>query len=152
MKELGKALKISAILQFICWGLFILLDENKIMNQNLAEETALVTGIVILIGIIVLYFIKANKYITKNQLRSTRFNIFLAGSWILLSIIISYILLYLVNNGYLHECRSSGWGCFLNGIEYAIECFLMILQAAIFLLIKSILRFYKYIKNKKCTS
>lgn len=152
MKELGKALKISVIFQLICWAIFILIDENRIMRQTTAEEVSMLIGIIILIGMLVLYFIKANKYISKNQLKSTRFNIFLAASWILFSIAISFILLCLVDKGYLHVCRSSGWGCFLNGIEYAIECFFMILQASIFLLIKSIIRFYKYIKNKKSTS
>ena len=152
MKELGKAIKLSFVFQVICWGIFLICDENKLMQRTSAEDIALLMGIVILIGLIVLYFIKINKYISKNQLRSTRFNIFLAISWIILSIIISYLLLGLVESGHLHVCKTSGWDCFLNGIEYALECFLMILQAFIVLLIKSIIRFYKYIKNKKSTS
>jgi ABC-type enterochelin transport system permease subunit len=56
------------------------------MKRTSAEDIALLMGIVILIGLIVLYFIKINKYISENQLRSTRFNIFLAISWIILSI------------------------------------------------------------------
>ena len=50
---------------------------------------------------------------------------------------------------YLHVCNQENFLCILNGIEYAIECILMILQTSILLLIKSILKFYKYIKNKK---
>ena len=152
MKELAKALKISILFQFICWGIFLLIDENNILKRSTRETTTVLVGIILLIGLLVLYFMKVNKYIDKNNLRPLRFNIFLVISWVLLSIIISYIFLTFIEKGYLHVCKQSGWECFLNGIEYALECILMILQASILVLIKSIIRLYKYIKSKKNTN
>ena len=149
MKEFTKSIKCVLLYQIICWGLFILCDENKLISQTLSEEIAMITGIIVLIVLLIIYFIFSNKYIKKNNLDSKKFNILLFIIWIISSISIMFVLFNLVENEYLHVCDGSGWDCFLNGIEYGIEGILMIFLAILILIIRIIIMFYKYIVKSK---
>ena len=136
MKEFIKALKCVLISQLIYWGIFILCDENKYVSQSTAEGNAIIGGIILLIGLLILYFVYINKFITKNNLNSKKFNIFLFVLWIVFSVLSSYVLLGMVDNNYLHICRGEGWDCFLNGIEYGLQGIFMVLLAILILIIK----------------
>lgn len=149
MKELLNAIKCTIICQLICWGLFILCDENKFIEQADAENLASISSIIILTILLVVYFLYANKYIKKHNLNPIRFNIILFILWIGSSILISNTLTNLVINEKLHICQDHGWNCFLNGFEYTIEAFFMITLAVLILIINIIIAIYKYIKNKK---
>ena len=154
MKEFINAIKCTIICQLICWGVFILCDENKYISQYLsyscAETVAMNSGIVILIVLLVFYFISANKYVKNNNMNSKKFNIILFFLWSATSILITLVLTSLVANNVLHVCQESGASCFLNGIEYVAEGFFMVALAVLILIIKIIIIFYKYItKNKK---
>ena len=151
MNELKKALKISIILQLICWIIFTICDENPFTTMNTAENIALLSGVAIQIGISILYFRKIDNYIQKNNLNSIKFHIFLIISWIIISVIISYILSALVESEILHVC-SGGFGCLLNGIEYAMEAIVMILQVLVTIIVKLIIKFYKSTKSNKSTN
>ena len=143
MKEFTKALKCVLIYQLICWGIFILCDENKFVSQSTAEGNAIINGIILLIGLLILYLVFINKFIAKNNLNSKKFNIFLFILWAVISILISSILLNLVGE-YLHICRGEGWDCFLNGIEYGLQGIFMVFLAILILIIKLIIKIYKY--------
>lgn len=147
-KEFIKALKCVLIYQLICWGVFILCDENKFVSQSTAEGNAIIGGIILLIGLLILYFVYVNKFIAKNNLNSKKFNIFLFILWVITSILISSILLNLVGE-HLHICRGEGWDCFLNGIEYGLQGIFMVLLAILILIIKIIIKFYKKITKSK---
>lgn len=147
-KEFIKALKCVLIYQLICWGVFILCDENKFVSQSTAEGNAIIGGIILLIGLLILYFVYVNKFIAKNNLNSKKFNIFLFILWVITSILISFILLNLVGE-HLHICRGEGWDCFLNGIEYGLQGIFMVWLAILILIIKIIIKFYKKITKSK---
>lgn len=145
MKEFLQAMKYCILSQILCWGLFIILDENMLTNQSNAETSALFVGLGLLILILVLYFCNSNKLIKKYQLNSIKFNVSLTFIWIGLSLITSKFLLDLVDKHVLHIC--SGWYCFLNGIEYGLYAILMIILVIIILIIKLIIKIYKHFKK-----
>ena len=149
MKEFINAIKCTIICQLICWVLFILCDENKYISQSSAESLAIISGIVILIVLLIIYFIYINRYVKNKDMNSRRFNIILFFLWLVTSILMTFGLLNLVDNKILHVCQSSGWSCFLNGIEYGIEGFFMIALAVLILIIRIIIIFYNYITKNK---
>lgn len=126
----------------------VICDENKFVSQSTAEGNAIIGGIILLIGLLILYFVYVNKFIAKNNLNSKKFNIFLFILWVITSILISFILLNLVGE-HLHICRGEGWDCFLNDIEYGLQGIFMVLLATLILIIKIIIKFYKKITKSK---
>lgn len=149
MKEFLNALKCTIIFQLLCWGCFVICDENKFIPQSSAEDLALSSGLLILVILLFVYFLFANKYIKSNNMNSKRFNIILFFLWTISSILIMFESMNLVSNNYLHVCQDTGWDCFLNGIEYGIEGFFMVVLAILILIIKVIIMIYKHIKKKK---
>ena len=150
MKEFINAIKCTIICQLLCWGIFIICDENKQISQSSAESLAIISGIIMLVILLVIYFISVNKYIKNKNMNSIKFNVILFTLWSVTSILITYGLISLVDNKILHVCQGDGWACFLNGIEYAVEGFFMIALVILILCIKIIIVLYKYItKNKK---
>lgn len=149
MKEFLEALKINILFQVVCWGIFILCDENKLMHQSSAVSLAINTSIIILLCIIILYFIYINKYIEKKNIKSIKFNIWLMFWWIITTIATMFYLLMLVDKKILHVCTGTGWSCLLNGFEYGIQGFLMLTLAAIIIIIKIIIMLYKHIRKGK---
>ena len=150
MKEFINAIKCTIICQLLCWGIFIICDENKYISQSSAESLAIISGIIMLVILLVIYFISVNKYIKNKNMNSIKFNVILFTLWSVTSILITYGLISLVDNKILHVCQGDGWACFLNGIEYAVEGFFMIALVILILCIKIIIVLYKYItKNKK---
>lgn len=150
MKEFINAIKCTIICQLLCWGIFTICDENKYISQSTAETLAMISGIIILIILLTIYFIYSGRYIKNNNMNSIKFNIMLFSLWSASSILITYGLISLVDNKILHVCQGSGWACFLNGIEYAVEGLFMIALVILILCIKILLFLYKYItKNKK---
>ena len=144
MKEFLLSLKWSLIFQGVCWGSFILFDENGIFNITLA----MFLGIIVLIGILVYYFKYCNKYLKKNNLNSLKFNISLFLLWFFMTIGMTAFLMSLVEKGYLHYCGEGGWDCFLNGIEYFFQGFFMVILSFIIVIIKFIMWIYKFLKKK----
>lgn len=145
MKEFIKAIKLVIIYQFICWGTFILCDENKFILQSTVSGIAIVSGILLLISILILYFVFINKFIEKNNLNSVKFKTFLFILWVIFSIVISSIFVNLITNGYFHICQTTGWDCFLNGFEYFLYGIFMVLLVILILIIKLIIVFYQRI-------
>ena len=97
MKEFINAIKCTIIFQLLCWGIFIIFDENKYISQSTTESLAIISGIIILIALLVVYFIYSDKYIKKNNMNSYNFNIILFSSWSATSLLVTYGLIYLVN-------------------------------------------------------
>lgn len=147
MKEFINAIKCTIICQLLCWGIFTICDENKYISQSTAESLAMISGIIILILLLTIYFIYSGRYIKNNNMNSIKFNIMLFSLWSASSILITYGLISLVDNKILHVCQGSGWACFLNGIEYAVEGLFMIALVILILCIK-ILLFYINILQK----
>ena len=143
IKTFFSAIKWGLLFQIVCWGSFILFDENSFMD----EGAAIICGIIILIGVLVFYLLKVNKYLKKNNFKPLMFNIILFIFWVISSFAMTALLLELVNNGYLHVC-SGGWDCFLNGIEYPIYGFFMVVLGIVILLINIIILIYKFINKK----
>lgn len=145
IKTFFSAIKWGLLFQAICWGSFILFDENSFMG----EGAAIICGIIILIGVLVFYLLKANKYLKKNKFKPLMFNIILFIFWVISSFAMTTLLLELVNNGYLHVCGGDGWDCFLNGIEYFFYGLFMVVLAILIILINIIIMIYKFIKKKR---
>lgn len=144
MREFLNALKWSLIFQVICWGSFILFDENGIFEVAFA----MILGVILLIGVLIYYFKYCNKYLEKNNLNSLKFNISLFVIWFFMTIGMTAFLLELIENDYLHYCGGGGWDCFLNGIEYLFHGFFMVILSLIIGVIKIFICIYKFIKNK----
>lgn len=125
MKEFLKSLLIITIIQIITWSVFVLLAEFD-------TETALWTCLIECIVLIPLYLIYIPKIIKKYNLKSIRFHIFNYIFWALYSFGLAYIFIWLMDNTSFHNCTSTGWGCFLWGIEYL---FAPIMMAGSFILI-----------------
>lgn len=150
MKEFTRSLICVLLSQLVCWGAFILCDENKFISQNTAEHMAMIVGSILLILILVLYFVFKNKFITKNKLNSKKFNIFLFVIWQISTILIYFVLESLIGK-YLHACTQKSvldWSCFLNGIEYLLYGILSFLLPVLILIINLIIKLFKYIKRK----
>jgi len=151
MKEFLKALKYVSIFQLICWVIFILCDENKLVSRNVANESAIIIGVILLIVLFVLYFIFIKKIIEKNKLKSTKFNIFLFILWVVISFIIGFIL-FALSGKYLQPCYESDspidFSCFLIGIEYMLNGVHMIQFAISILITKLIVKIVKKIIKK----
>lgn len=148
MKEFAKAIKCVLICQFLCWGIFILCDESKFISQSSSEGIATISGIILLISLLIIYFIFANNIIKKHSMNSKKFNIFLFISWVITSILVMFVLISLVDNKYLHVCQGSGWDCFLNGIEYGLQGIFMVILAILILIINLIIKFYRFITKR----
>ena len=148
MKEFIKAIKCVTICQLLCWGIFILCDENKFVSQSSAESMAIISGIILLIALLIIYFVFGNRFIKKYNINSIKFNIFLLILWIVISLLVMVVLIGLVDINYLHVCQTSGWGCFLNGIEYGLQGIYMVILAILILIIKLIILFYKFITKR----
>ena len=144
MKEFLLSLKWCLIFQAICWGCFIVFDEIGIFD----EFTALILGIIVLIGFLIYYFIYSNKYLIKNNLKVLKFDIIIFIFWIVMTIGMTYFTIYLVDIGYLHYCGEGGWDCFLNGIEYLLYGVCVILLPVVIIFIKIIIWTYKFINKK----
>ena len=150
MKEFINAIKCTIICQLLCWGIFIICDENKYISQSSAESLAIISGIIMLVILLVIYFISVNKYIKNKNMNSIKFNVILFTLWSVTSILITFGLNSLVDNKILHVGQGSGWSCFLNGFEYIMEGFFMIALVILIIIIKLIIFLYKYFtKNKK---
>lgn len=149
MKELINATKCTIICQLICWGAFILCDENKYMSQSSANSLASISGIIILLLLFVIYFIYSDKYIKNNNMNSLKFNILLFFTWSVLSWLIMWILLNLMSHGIFHPCQGSNLFSCLDRIVYIYEAFSMIGIAILILIIKVIILLYKSITKKR---
>lgn len=147
MKEFFRALLYVLITQIACWGIFILCDEFPLLSQSSAESLALVVGLIFSIIILVLYLVVVKKIIKKYELNSKRFNIFLILLWIVISILSLMSFLWLVEEELLHVCKSSGWDCFLNGIEYGIYGLLLVIVAIVVIIVKILSAIYRVIRN-----
>lgn len=147
MKEFLKALKYVILFQIISWGIFILVDESPFIIKTSAEMVSILVGIFLLIILLLLYFIFSKKVIVKNSYNSIIFIASLLILWIIFSILGIYITLKLVDIGVLHYCSGGGWNCFLNGIEYGLFGFGMLIIVGIIILWNIIYYCYKLIKN-----
>ena len=146
MKEFTKAIIVVLIGQLLSWGLFILCDESKLMEQGTAENTALLVSLLFSIALIIIYFIYSKKFIKKYELNSVKFNSFLFSFWIILSYIIMNFMFIQIDKGYLHVCKDD---CFLNGIEYGANGLFMVSSAIIILLIKLLILIINKLKEDK---
>lgn len=147
MKEFLKSLKYVIIFQIISWGIFILVDESPFIIKSSAEMISIWIVIFLLIVLLLLYFIFSKKVIAKNNYNSIIFNASLLILWIIFSILGIYITLKLVDIGVLHYCSGGGWNCFLNGIEYTLFGFGLLIIVGIIILWKIIYYCYKSIRN-----
>jgi len=152
MKELIKALLYTIIFQLISWGLFTICDEFPLLNRSNAELLATILGIAILIIVLIMYFLFETKIIKKYNLNSIKFNTSLIILWIIFSICGILLTSYLIDKDILHYCLSdenSSWmPCFLNGIEYSLFGFGLIIQSIIITLWKMIYTIYKLLIKK----
>lgn len=144
MKELKHALIWGIVLQIIFWGVFTIIDEFISHGADLS----LGIGIFFCIVLLVLYFVYINKIIVKNKLKGGLFKVLLFVIWGLLSIGITFLAGYLVEQGVLQKCTSGGWECFLHGIEYILYGMIMLALETIIAFIELIINGIKLIKSK----
>ncbi len=136
MKELKKALSIALLWQLIGWFILILCDENHFINQSSREMLSLLFEVLFLLVTLSLYFIFSKKIVLKYNYNKWKFNASLIILWGVFSIIMTWIMSYLISNELLHVCEDSGWDCFLNGFEYPLFGIGMIFQIVIVFLVK----------------
>ena len=144
MKELKYSLLVSVILQVVLWGVFTIIDEFISPDSSFA----LIVGLLLCLLLIVLYFICAKKIIAKYKLKTGLFKVILFVIWGLLSIGMTFLMSYLVEQGILQECDSEGLDCFLGGIEYIFLGMFMLSLETIITFIELIINGIKLIKYK----
>lgn len=149
MKHFLTALKHVLFCQIICWGIFMLFDEEiPFLPFSGEPDLALIVGIIILVIYLILYYAYLPKTIKKKELSSLKYNTFLFIIWNITTILIAYALITLVDNNFLHVCTGDGWACFLNGLEYYIYPIIQSGLSALILFINLIIVIYKAIKKR----
>ncbi len=144
MKELKVSLVICLITQIISWLLFMICDFLPISINN-KITISLILNIIISLICIIMYFIMHNKIISKFNLKSLRFNIFLFIIWNILSIGFMYLILFLVDIKVLHSSNSKS---FYNGLEYVTIGFTYCLTSIIIISGNIIKKLIKLIIDK----
>ncbi len=144
MKELKVSLVICLITQIIIWLLFMICDFLPISINN-KITISLILNIIISLICIIMYFIMHNKIISKYNLKSLRFNIFLFIIWNILSIGFMYLILFLVDIKVLHSSNSKS---FFNGLEYVTIGFTYCLTSIIIISGNIIKKLIKLIIDK----
>lgn len=144
MKELKVSLVICLITQIISWLLFMICDFLPISINN-KITISLILNIIISLICIIMYFIMHNKIISKYNLKSLRFNIFLFIIWNILSIGFMYLILFLVDIKVLHSSNSKS---FYNGLEYVTIGFTYCLTSIIIISGNIIKKLIKLIIDK----
>lgn len=144
MKELKASLVICLITQIISWLLFMICDFLPISINN-KITISLILNIIISLICIIMYFIMHNKIISKYNLKSLRFNIFLFIIWNILSIGFMYLILFLVDIKVLHSSNSKS---FFNGLEYVTIGFTYCLTSIIIISGNIIKKLIKLIIDK----
>ena len=144
MKELKASLVICLITQIISWLLFMICDFLPISINN-KITISLILNIIISLICIIMYFIMHNKIISKYNLKSFRFNIFLFIIWNILSIGFMYLILFLVDIKVLHSSNSKS---FYNGLEYVTIGFTYCLTSIIIISGNIIKKLIKLIIDK----
>lgn len=144
MKELKASLVICLITQIISWLLFMICDFLPISINN-KITISLIFNIIISLICIIMYFIMHNKIISKYNLKSIRFNIFLFIIWNILSIGFMYLILFLVDIKVLHSSNSKS---FYNGLEYVTIGFTYCLTSIIIISGNIIKKLIKLIIDK----
>ncbi len=144
MKELKVSLVICLITQIISWILFMICDFLPISINN-KITISLILNIIISLICIIMYFIMHNKIISKYNLKSLRFNIFLFIIWNILSIGFMYLILFLVDIKVLHSSNSKS---FYNGLEYVTIGFTYCLTSIIIISGNIIKKLIKLIIDK----
>ena len=144
MKELKISLVICLITQIISWLLFMICDFLPISINN-KITISLILNIIISLICIIMYFIMHNKIISKYNLKSLRFNIFLFIIWNILSIGFMYLILFLVDIKVLHSSNSKS---FYNGLEYVTIGFTYCLTSIIIISGNIIKKLIKLIIDK----
>ena len=134
MKEFKMSLKYVIFSQLFLWIAFILCNKNFYF------------GVILLVILSILYFGFRKKIITKNELNSKKFNIFLLINWIIISILITFF----IHN--LDKCTSTTASditeCSLYGVEYDFYMCLMIFLLFPITLVGLIAKLFKEIKEK----
>lgn len=144
MKEFIKSFIIVLIIQLISWVLFISCDFIPVSINN-KINISLSLNIIISLICIILYYTMHNKLISKYNLKSLKFNIFLFIIWNILSIGFMYLVLYLVDMNILHSTNSKS---IYNGLEYVTIGFTYCLTSIIIISGNIIKKLIKLIKDK----
>lgn len=144
MKEFIKSFIIVLIIQLISWVLFISCDFIPVSINN-KINISLSLNIIISLICIILYYTMHNKLISKYNLKSLKFNIFLFIIWNILSIGFMYLVLYLVDMNILHSTNSKS---IYNGLEYVTIGFTYCLTSIIIISGNIIKKLIILIKDK----
>jgi len=142
VKEFKNALKYTFLLQVVNWGIFILFNEIIFVDHE--DLTLIIGGFSLLVSLII-YFRYSGKNVEKNKYNSKLFNGLLMILWIVFSISGMIIVDILIQNGLISQC--SGWGCFLNGLEYFLFGIGMQLQVVIVIVWKFLYKIYKFFRG-----
>lgn len=133
MKEFKYSLIIAFLVQLVVWLFSTLVFEfdGFDFSSVLFNLDAL---ILLLLPIGYIFFSK--KIIKSKKLKSRRFDLIFLISWFIFTILFLILADALVRWGIVLNCGGSGWDCFLNGIEFYLLAFALLLEIGVVLCIR----------------
>ncbi len=141
MKNL-KCIGIISLIQLMSWMLFSLVDFATEKYSNGSYGIIIDIAIILLpITIAIIYLAKLEKLSSKLQISKLKFNIINAIVWIFETIIVGGYICYLVNYRKWIVYQNVNQFFDLNGLEYFIFAFMLLILPIIVVIITKIVKF-----------
>ena len=140
---------ISIILSFlksivILWLPILLIEETFLYDY--IGSFFLVFSIIASIECLIVYIKTYKKNVVKVNCYC--YNIVNAILLIIINVVLGYFFLYLIDIGVFHQCKGSGWDCFLFGVEYLFIGFEYAFLTLIALVIWLLVRLIKFLNSR----
>lgn len=144
MKEVKYGVLIAFLVQLVLWVFSTIIFEldGFDFSSILYNLDALV---ILILPIEYIFFSK--KFIKKKKLNAKKFDIVFLCSWFIFTILFLILADALVRWGIVLNCGGSGWDCFLNGIEFYLLAFALLLEIGVVLCIRLGQFIYKKLKK-----
>ena len=144
MKEVKYGVLIAFLVQLVLWVFSTIIFEldGFDFSSILYNLDALV---ILILPIEYIFFSK--KFIKKKKLNAKKFDIVFLCSWFIFTILFLILADALIRWGIVLNCGGSGWDCFLNGIEFYLLAFALLLEIGVVLCIRLGQFIYKKLKK-----
>lgn len=127
----------------------ILLIEETFLLEFVSEGGSFICSIIMFIVSLYIYITTYIKKIQDKAINRYKYNIINTIILGIINVALGYYFMHLIYIGVFHQCKGSGWDCFLFGLEYLIFGIEYALLPVIILIIWLIVRLIKYLNTKR---
>lgn len=133
MKEFKYSLIIAFLVQLVVWLFSTLVFEFDGFDFS---NIFFLLDLLILLLLPIGYIFFSKRFVIIKKMNTKKFDIIFLISWFIFTILFLILADALVRWGIVLNCGGSGWDCFLNGIEFYLLAFALLLEIGVVLCIR----------------